>query len=260
MRPLAATVAVIGVLAPAIGLAADGDSNGEAAVSHQTTLSVRAEQPDRGLDGWRALRMEFGSLPGNWQRSWQAAAVAEERFGDSDRGIELGGSLPLDDRWMLQAEAGVAPGAEFLPRRFTDLRLMRRFEGGTLATIGWRGARYRERRADRALVSLEQYAGNWRLAWTGSLVRVDGRHAPGHELAVDRYYGDRDHFGVRLSRGRELAPLPDGMRVFARVRSAALVGRHWMRPRWGLQWSMGYVAQAGLYDRSWIQLGLQHAW
>jgi len=255
MRPLALAAAVTGLLVPAVALAADGDGT-----SRQASLSLRVEQPNRGLDAWRTLRLEFGSAPGNWQRAWQVAAVAEERFGESDHGFELGGSLPLDDRWLLQPGVGFAPGADFLPRHFADLRLVRRFDGGTLAAFGWRGARYRDQRADRALVSLEHYAGNWRMAWTGYLVRVDGGHAPGHDLAVDRYYGDRDSIGLRLSRGKELVPLADGARTFAEVRSAAITGRHWLHPRWALQWSAGYVDQAGLYDRGWVQLGLQHGW
>ena len=257
MKPFSLAVAAIGLLAPAVVSATDGDA---VATGHQASVSLRVEQPNRGLDGWHALRLEFASTPGNWQRAWHVAAVTEERFGESDQGLEFGAALPLDEHWLLQSEVGFAPGADFLPRRHADLRLVRRFDGGVLATFGWRGSRYRDQRADRALVSLERYLGDWRLAWTGNLVRVDGRHAPGHELAVDRYYGDRDSIGLRLARGQELIPLAGGARAFAEVRSAALVGRHWLAPQWGLQWGVGHVDQSGLYDRGWVQLGLQHAW
>jgi YaiO family outer membrane protein len=228
---------------------------------HRAGVVLRVEQPNHGLDAWRALRVEWASVPGNWQPDWHAAAVTEERFDTRDNGIELGTSLPLDERWMLQGDIGVAPGADFLPRQSAELRLVRRFSAsGVLAGIGLRNARYRDQRVDRALASLERYAGNWRYAWTASLTRIDGRHAPGHELALDRYYADRDSIGLRLARGKESIALPDGSRSFGEVQSVALVGRHWLSPRWGLQWGAGTVVQSGLYDRAWLQFGLQRAW
>ena len=260
MRRTAARLAMACLLAAAAS--ADASENGaeEVTGTRQASVFVRLEQPDHGLDAWHAMRVEIASTPGNWQRSWQAAAVSESRFGDRDQGIELGASLPLDARWLLQVDASMAPAATFLPRHSAEMRLVRRFDHGFLATAGIRGARYRAVRADRAMLSLERYAGAWRISWTGSLVRVAGAHSPGHALAVDRYFGDRDSIGLRLSRDRELVPLADGMRTFARVRSASLQGRHWLSRRWGVQAAAGYTAQSGLYDRAWWQLGLMHAW
>lgn len=257
MRTLAALLAAAGVLAPAIALGDDGTGG---TGKHRASASIRVEQPNRGLAPWRAFRLELASTPGNWQRAWHAAAVSEERFGDTDRGVELGATLPLDERWLLQSELGFAPGADFLPRQHADVRLARRFDQGVLATIGWRGSRYNDVRADRALLSLERYIGDWRLAWTGNLTRVDGHHAPGHELALDHYYDEGDSVGVRLARGKESIPLPAGDRSFGEVRSAAVLGRHSIGPGWALQWGAGHADQSGLYDRAWVQLGLQHAW
>ena len=213
-----------------------------AAPSQQATFELRVEDPNRGLDPWRA------------------AAVVEERFGQQDHGVELGASLPLDRSWLLDADAGLAPGAEFLPRQRASLRLLRRMDGGWLAGVGLREARYRDERVTAANASIERYAGQWRFAWTANLTRIDGEHAPGHELALDRYYNERNSIGLRLARGEESIALGDGGRIAASVRSAGLVGQHWLSPHWGLRWGAGYVDQDGLYDRAWLQLGLQHAW
>ena len=231
-----------------------------AAPSQQATFELRVEDPNRGLDPWRAARIEWTTRAANWERSWRAAAVVEERFGQQDHGVELGASLPLDRSWLLDADAGLAPGAEFLPRQRASLRLLRRMDGGWLAGVGLREARYRDERVTAANASIERYAGQWRFAWTANLTRIDGEHAPGHELALDRYYNERDSIGLRLARGEESIALGDGGRIAASVRSAGLVGQHWLSPHWGLRWGAGYVDQDGLYDRAWLQLGLQHAW
>jgi len=256
VTPGQAALAIACLLAAGLSRAADGS----APTAHRASFAWQVDAPNRGLDDWQAFRAEIASTPGPWQRAWRAAAVAERRFGSDDQGIEFGFDAPLDAHWLLQSDVGIAPDADFLPRRFVDVRLVRRFEGGVLVSGGLRDARYRDDRADRALLSLERYAGNWRFAGSGTLTRVDGRHAPGLELAVDRYRGDRDSIGVRLSRGKELVPLPSGERSFSDVRTAALVGRQWLRPRWGVEWAVGYVDQRGLYDRGWLRLGLLRGW
>jgi YaiO family outer membrane protein len=236
------------------GSPADGDPR------RQATLSARWEHPDQGLDDWHAVRFEVASTPGNWQRAWHLAVLSERRFGGSDQGVEGGAVLPLDARWLLQVDAGLAPDAGFLPRAMGEVALVRRFGRGVLATMSARHARYRTEDADRIAASVERYAGDWRLAWTSGLTRVGGAASPGHDIAVDRYYGDRNSIGARLGRGSESVPLPGGVRQLSRTRWATVQGRHWVAPRWGVQWAAGYVQQAGLYDRAWVQLGGLHAW
>lgn len=256
MTPRRNALAIACLLAAGATHAADGNTP----TAHRASLAWQVDAPNRGLDDWQAFRAEIASTPGPWQRAWRAAAVAERRFGSDDQGIELGFDAPLNARWLLQSDVGIAPGADFLPRQSVDVRLVRRFEDAVLVSGGLRSARYRDDRAERALLSLERYAGNWRFAGTGTLTRVDGRQAPGLEFAADRYRGDRDSIGVRLSRGKDLVPLPSVERSFSDVRTAALVGRHWLRPRWGLEWAVGYVDQRGLYDRGWLRLGLLRGW
>jgi YaiO family outer membrane protein len=241
--------------------AADGDADGSGTTAtHEASATFRIERPDAGLQDWQALRFEWASTHGNWARSWRAAAVAERRFGTTDHGVELGMTHPLDARWLLQSEFGLSPGATFLARHYLDLRLVRRFDHGILATFGIRSSSYRDQHAQRALVTLERYAGDWRLAWTSNVNRIGGHGSPGQELAIDRYFDDRNSLGIRLARGEESIPQPAGGLAFGNTRSVTVLGRYWVRPRWALQYGAGHVAQSGLYDRDWLQLGLQHAW
>lgn len=251
----------IGILLAALALPLPANAGqGDGSPTHQAIIAVRWDQPDRDLDAWRALRLEVSSTPGRWRRAWQFAAVSEERFGVSDQGVELGATLPLSSRWLLQADAGLAPDADFLPRHSLEVRAIRQLDHAVLASIGARSARYRDQRADRVTAGLERYVGNWRVGGAVRWVRVAGSTTSGQELALDRYFGDRDSVGLRLARGKELAPLPDGTRRLAGVQSVALVGRRWLSSRWGLQASVGYADQEGLYDHGWLQLGLMHGW
>ncbi len=257
MRSAGVALAACGLLLAPVAACAAG---GQASPGHQASYSARWEQPNRDLDHWIGLRVDVASTPGNWRRAWRLSALTEQRFDTRDQGLEAGLSVPLDERWMLEAEAGLAPGAHFLARHSAELRITRRIGRHALGSVGLRTARYRDLRAERAQLSLERYAGAWRVAGTASLVRVGTRHAAGHEIALDRYFGDRDRLGVRVSRGKELVPLPDGVRRFARVRATSIVGRHWLSPRWGVEGALGYSDQSGLYDRAWLQVGVMHAW
>lgn len=250
-------LALLLALAAPAGWAQDAPA-GAAPGWREATLEVRQEHLDSGLGDWNAVRIGV-ARGGAWSPGWQAAVSREERFGDIDTAIEGGIVRPLDDRWMLQAEAGAAPDADILARWHAELRVVRRLRDGWLVTGGVRRAAYVDARVLRAGVDVERYVGAWRFALGHDRLRLHGETHGQWDLAIDRYLGDRDRVALRLAHGHDVGLLPGGLRVPARTRAAWVQGSHWVSPRWGVDWAVGHVDQAHAYDRTWVQAGLRRA-
>lgn len=250
------TTAGTGPTAPSIAAADEGPvaRTGVAGIG----VSVRNEWLDRGLDDWRAYRVDAASVPRD-ALGWYGAINHEQRFGLSDTGVEFGLVAPFGAGWTVQAEIGGAPGAEFLPRGYGDLRLQRALDGGWVVGASVRHTAYRDTDVDRLALGVERYAGNWRAGYTLNLTAAAGERLVGHDLSLDRYYADRSSVGLRLSTGEDTAL--QGVSVVASdVDAAWLQGRHWFAPDWALQWSAGASRQGELYDRRWVQLGVWRGW
>lgn len=226
-------------------------------------VSVRSERLDRGLDDWRAYRLDVAAVrrdaPG-----WYGAINHERRFGRSDTGIEAGLVAPLARGWSVQAEAGAAPAADFLPRGYADLRVQRALANGWLAAASVRRSAYRDTDVDRLALALERYLGPWRAGYTVNLTDANGQRLVGHDVAIDRYYGQRSSIGLRLTAGEDVGIVDAGAQapgvISSDVDAAYLQGRHGLGPRWALQWSAGALRQGDLYRRRAVQLGLWRSW
>lgn len=222
----------------------------------QATLEARHESLDGGMEDWQGLRLGVSRGAG-WAPGWHGALVHETRFGLEDGGAELGGALPLDDRWMLQADLAAAPGATFLPEWGAEVRLVRRLRDGWLVTGGLRHAHYRTARVDKAALDVERYFGSWRVGYGLDVARLRGERLPGHEVSVDRYYDTRNVVGLRLGRGEDAILQPDGTLLPDDTRAVWARGTHWVHASWAIDWAAGHVGQDATYDRDWIQFGIR---
>lgn len=265
MRTSIHPAVLFALFATCCALATPTFASNEADQADDTTRSVvvagsaRFEALDSGLDSWNGQRLDVTSSSGPWTRGWRIGLAREQRFGRIEFGMEAGATLPLDDRWLVEADMSGAPDARFLPRLQGSLRLVRRLEGGLLVSAGVREASYQDGHLRQANAGIERYSGNWRFAYTASLTKVSGGSRPGHAVAVDRYFGDRNVAGIRLGSGHEQISVADGRLRFGRVRSLSLEGTYWYRPQWGFAWGLGHVRQQALYDRTWVLAGLRHA-
>lgn len=217
--------------------------------------ALRHERLDRGYDDWRSHRIELSST-GRGRIGGYGALVADRRFGLEDEAVELGLVLPLGADWVLQPEAGFAPGARFLPRRYLDLRLQRGFANGWVGAAGVRRSTYREADVSRLAIGTERYAGEWRMGYTLNLTRLGGHTASSHDLRVVRGYGERGEIGVQFVFGREDALLGPQV-VTGNVRAVSIGGRHAFTADWALRWNLGSVRQADLYTRHGAMLGVE---
>lgn len=224
-------------------------------------LAYRGDALEGDRVDWNSQRLDYAWRDGN-RRHVGATLVRESRFGLVDGGVELRGGTRLAGNWSISGEVGIHPDAEVLPEWFADVQLqappVQHGDSALVGIAGLRRTRYRDTTVDRLALGGEVYRGAWRLGYTFNLTRVDGSSLAGHDLALDRYYGDASFVGVRFGTGREDVRLATGV-VASEVDSAGLLGRHWWTPRWALEWGFGHVAQSGLYDRGWGSLGVRHA-
>ena len=157
-----------------------------------------------------------------------------------------------------------APGADFLPRGYADLRVQRALAAGWVVAASVRHSAYRDTDVDRLALGVERYVGSWRAGYTLNLTDADGQRLVGHDLAIDRYYGERSSIGLRLATGEDTGIVDAGAQepgvITSDVDAAYLQGRHWLGPRWALQWTAGALRQGDLYERRAVQLGLWRAW
>ena len=225
--------------------------------TREVGYAFRYDRLTRDLAAWRGERIDIGGRDSGGH-AWYAAAAREQRFGLSDTGVEAGVALPLASRWALQLDGGGWPGSDFQPRWFGDVRLQYAFDGGTVLASSLRRTRYPDVTVERLALAVEQYWGDWRLGYTFNRTDVAGNRVSGHDVAVDRYYRDRDSIGLRLTSGSEDA-LQGTDVVATEVRALGLQGRHGFADDWALQWGVGYVRQGAFYDRRWVQLGLRRA-
>lgn len=221
-------------------------------------LTARQDWLDSGFDNWRALRLDFSSTRAEGL-GWYGALLREQRFGESDGGLELGALIPLGDAWTLQPEVGYQSSPFFLPEWFADLRIQRILSAGFIGATSVRRTEYRATQVDRLALSAERYWGPWRAGYTLNVTDVANAGTPvGHNLALDHFYDGLSYVGLRLTAGDEEA-VEEQQLITSSVRAASLQGRHWLSPQWALGWEVGHHRQGSFYQRNWLQLGIRHA-
>ncbi|WP_197053263.1 YaiO family outer membrane beta-barrel protein [Litchfieldella xinjiangensis] len=226
---------------------------------HELEASWRHERLDGGYADWQTQRIDYASSRAG-APTWYAAALREQRYDAWDTGIEAGAVFPLDERWSLQPEIGIASSPTFLPEHYLDLAIQRVLPRGVVSNASLRRTQYEASHVDRLALGLERYWGVWRAAYTLNVSDVEGAGRPvGHDLGLDYYYSGPSSVGLRASLGREEEAVPGGDVVTTDVHSLSLRGRHWLTPQWAMSWELGHLSQGRLYDRRGIQLGIRHA-
>lgn len=228
------------------------------AVRQELELSLRQDWLGGGFDNWRTQRLDYRSRRAGGP-GWYGALVREERFGESDAGLEFGTLVPFGSAWTLQSELGFQPSPFFLPEWHADLRLQRALPGGFIAAGSVRRTQYQATRVDRLALAAERYWGQWRAGYTLNISDVANAGTPvGHVLALDHFYQGLSHVGVRFTVGDEDA-VEEQQVITSNVRAASIQGRHWFDERWAMSWELGHHRQGSFYERNWLQLGLRHA-
>ncbi|WP_304638700.1 YaiO family outer membrane beta-barrel protein [Pseudomonas sp.] len=221
-------------------------------------LTARQDWLDSGFDNWRAQRLDYSSSRAEGL-GWYGALLREQRFGESDDGLELGALIPLGGAWTLQPELGYQRSPSFQPEWFADVRVQRILPAGFVGAASVRRTEYQSTRVDRLALAAERYWGSWRAGYTLNITDVANAGTPvGHNLALDHFYDGLSYVGVRLVAGDEEA-VEEQQLITSSVRAVSLQGRHWLSSQWALGWEVGHHRQGSFYERNWLQLGVRHA-
>jgi YaiO family outer membrane protein len=214
---------------------------------------------------WNSQYLDFSkqfarrtSVYGGVQRS--------ERFNLEDAQLNLGGYLPIADRWTVNLEGTYSPTGRVLAQHSETFRLLHNFDFGLVLGAGYRFREYRTATTHAALFSAEQYLGPFRLAYNYSPSFVSSQDAHTHSVQLGYWYTDYSFVNLSYSVGNEInnietgSPLCGGICVVSsQVAYYGINGRHWITPEWAITWAFSHQSQGPYYDRTGGQIGVRWA-
>jgi len=224
----------------------------------RVTLAASYEDLSGDRDPWRAINFNMDK-PLDDRRRLLAGLNAEERFDERDGQLIAGYVDRLSDDWSFSVSGDIAPDAEVLPEWSLAGEVARRLPGERSIALRARHASYSTTDVDSLAATIEQYAAQFRIAYTLTAARPTGLDTSfGHSLRIAHDYGDASHVTLSLGFGEEAETVALGVVQVTQVRSISVNGVHRRSPRWGFSWEIGWYEQGDLYDRLRIGLGLEH--
>ncbi|MGB5131464.1 MAG: YaiO family outer membrane beta-barrel protein [Steroidobacteraceae bacterium] len=224
----------------------------------RVTLAASYEDLSGDRDPWRAISFNMDKPLGE-RRRLLAGLNAEERFDERDGQVTAGYVDRLTDEWSIGVSGDIAPDAEVLPEWSLAGEVARRLPGARSIGLRARHASYATTDVDSLAATIEQYAAQFRVAYTLTAARPTGVSTSfGHSLRIAHDYGDASHVTLALGFGEEAESVAPGVVQVTRVRSIGVNGVHWRSSRWGFSWEAGWYEQGDLYDRLRIGIGLEH--
>jgi len=225
-----------------------------------TRISLAASYEDLsgGRDPWRAVMLGVDK-PLDDRRRIIGGLHAEERFQASDAQLSFGFVDRGSDNWSYSVSGDLAPDAEVLPEWSLIAELGRTLPGKRSLGLRARHSSYTAVDVDSLAATLEQYAEQFRIAYTLTGAQPSGLGTSfGHSLRVAHDYGDASHVTLALGFGEEAETVAPGVVLVTQNRSVSVNGVHWRGAAWGLSWEAGWYEQGDLYDRVRISFGLEH--
>lgn len=216
-----------------------------------------SESLTQGLGNWRSRY-----VLGEWHRTERMLIYGglreTERYRLNDREFHIGAWLPVQVGLDLQIEGGSASPHHLLPAHYSQFQLHFRPAERWSMAAGLRRAAYDSGGSRVINFSIDRYLGNERFGYSLYGGRPEGAsYSPSHRFQWAHHYGNRDWFGISLTRGRETEYSSGGVFRTSQVRSASLSGQQGLTPGWALTWEVGKVHQGDFYSRRGIRLGLR---
>jgi YaiO family outer membrane protein len=222
--------------------------------------AASSEHLSGGRSAWRSAE-----LLGLWRdpAGWSTTLTLRrtDRFGLTDHQIEGSASLPLQPGWRAEAELAHSESHRVLPQWRLRARVWALDVSGWNLAAGAGRTLYRTAGVQGSSVvelQAERYVRDVRLAWVGSLTRLDAGGTGGaQQWRLDWYPNERVSAGVLLAFGRELENQPGRGVIASRVRGVALTGQWWFSPDWACSAELSTQRVGDLYERSGLRLGLR---
>lgn len=230
----------------------------QAAPPTHVEVSHGIEHLSNGSPDWRAtvVTVRHDLQPVARSASLALALTRTERFGLSDNAAAVTLVKPVSPDTVVTADASRSGTHRILAKSSLGTAMQHEFAKSWLVHGGLRTTRYNELRVNQALLMLEHYTGPFSWAAGTRQARAFGTTATSAELRAAYYYGERHSVGIIVAAGREAANI-GGVVTLTSSRSAALVGRHWVRHNLALTYSLSHAREGEYYNRNGVNLGLQ---
>lgn len=222
------------------------------------SLGLSYEDLSDGRSSWQAATLGY-ERPLDERRRLLAGLHVEERFGTQDEQFSLGIVDRIGNNWSWGLYADAAANAEILPDWSMVAEVGRKLPGDRSIGLRMRHAEYETVTVDSPAVTVEQYAGWFRVAYTLTATKstdIDWKYGHALRLAHDYEYGSQVTLGVAF--GKEAETVAPGVVQVTDVKGVWLNGVHWRSAAWGIAWEAGWHEQGDLYDRIRIRVGLEH--
>lgn len=241
--------AVIAALLMTAGVAANAQST--------VGLMLGTERLSNNTPDWHEATVQLQHQYGPRQ-SAGAGFTRTERFGLQDSQFAVNYAHPFGEKLVASFDANASSTHRVLARHAFGTALQFEFAPAWLLHAGARTTKYDEERVNQGLLMLEHYFSSFSAALGWRPARAFDTTVHSGELRGAYYYGDRNSVGLIVAAGKEAASIA-GTVTLTSLRSAAVVGRHWLNRDWAVNYSAGYTRQGDFYSRNGISLGLQYA-
>lgn len=226
------------------------------------TWEARAEAQrdslDHGKPGWKEELAQLAWKPKQGLAIF-GAARATERFNLRDREGYGGAYVSLTPSLDLHVEASASQTHHVLARHATLAELSHKLGDGWVGSLAAKSARYETGNVQTAIGTIEKYAGDWRLGYTGYLSRPEsGPWGASHRLSATWSRGTLTYASGSIGFGREIENVVPAGLLVTDVRSATLGGGIEVVRNLGVGIELGYVHQGDLYTRRHARLGARY--
>lgn len=240
--------AVIAALLMAAGAAANAQST--------VGLTLGADHLTNNTPDWHETSVQLQHQYGPRQ-SVGLGLTRTERFGLQDSQFLANYVHPVGEKLVASFDANASSTHRVLARHAFGAALQFEFAPAWLLHAGGRTTKYDAERVNQGLLMLEHYFSSFSASLGWRPARAFDTTAHSGELRGAYYYGDRNSVGLILAGGKEAANIA-GIVTLTSLRSAAVVGRHWLNRDWAVNYSAGHTRQGDFYSRNGISLGLQY--
>lgn len=221
------------------------------------TWTLGHERLDHGLPSAHSqqwlLEHRFGE-----RKVGYASVQSAERFSRHDVQSTLGAYYPLPGDGTLNAEVSASGTHQVVARDIVLASVQWPLARAWYGTWGARRSHYNSGLSRQMFGMIENYVGDFRVAYTLSRSQAHGADTSGHRLQVARYYDEASHITLTLGKSQE-ADAQGSRVVLTEVRTLSLHGRHWWRHDWAGQWAIGRTQSGSAYQGTSLSLALRYA-
>ena len=210
---------------------------------------------DNGQPNWDN---QFAEL--RWERSelqrYAMSVSRHARNNNSDLSLGAGAEFSIG-QWTTGGRIAGSGSADFMPEIGVDVYAGRALGEGWAATLRYRNRRYSNATVGTVVVTMENYFGDWRIAYDLGVSHLSGSSGfMNHVIGGNWYYRDESTIGLSFSTGREAEAIGGGQVLETDVSGISLTGRHQFTQRLGLQWWIGIHDQGELYRRQFLGMAV----